>query len=219
MSRAIIKHATCPGPAIEATPLKPKPPNPIIPPMNTSKKSAVLLIDMQRDFWLKNASRDFPNLPKNTAQLLEKARLCGTDVIHIRVGFKADRSDWPPLVWDDFGPLAASPEAEPEEWARERAGEKVFTKHSFDAFTTTTLEAHLRERGIEALYVAGMLTSVCVLLSCATAHQLGFRPYLIDECCGDDDLQRHEWTKRTYQRLAFKVKTLEEACGELDSGR
>jgi nicotinamidase-related amidase len=181
-------------------------------------KSAVLLIDMQRDFWAEGTVREFPNLPLNTARLLDGARAAGLEIIHLRVAFQPDRSDWPPLVWDHFGPLIGSPAVEPVDWARELDGEKVLAKHSFDGFATSSLEEYLRAKNIGTLYVGGMFTSVCVLLTCASAHQRGFRPYLVDECCGDDSLERHRWTKKIYDKLAFRIKTLAETLEAFQLG-
>ncbi len=179
------------------------------------EKPAVLLIDMQEQFWDQRMAAQFGAVPANTERLLATARERGVEVIHLRVEFKADRSDWPPLINGGLVPIEGTPGARPMPWAAALPGEAVFIKHSFDGFVSTSLEAHLRERGIRVLYVSGVLTSICVNLTCASAHQRGFKTYLVDDCCGDDSRENHEWTKQVYSKRAFKVRTLAETLEAL----
>ena len=64
---------------------------------NSSKnfsEFAVLLIDVQEDFWTKEIATDFPAFPSKVSQLLKFCRTKGLDIIHLRAGFKKDESDW-----------------------------------------------------------------------------------------------------------------------------
>lgn len=55
---------------------------------------AILLIDVQEDFWSEPTAVDFPSFPERVANLLAVARRDKIDVIHLHAKFKADRSDW-----------------------------------------------------------------------------------------------------------------------------
>jgi hypothetical protein len=57
---------------------------------------ALLLIDVQRDFWSERAAHVHPDFPANIAALLTLCRREGIDVIHLWACFRADRSDWMP---------------------------------------------------------------------------------------------------------------------------
>ena len=49
-----------------------------------------------------------------------------------------------------------------EPFAREREGEKVFLKPTWDAFNGTGLHEHLCQQNVGRILVAGLITSVCV---------------------------------------------------------
>src|SRR5436190_2148363 len=55
---------------------------------------ALLLIDVQRDFWPDETAQDFPKFPAQVANLLTFCRAEGIDVIHVRSHFNPDMSDW-----------------------------------------------------------------------------------------------------------------------------
>ena len=51
---------------------------------------AVLLIDVQEDFWTKEIANAFPEFPNKVSKLLDFCRREGLDIIHLRAGFKKD---------------------------------------------------------------------------------------------------------------------------------
>jgi len=55
---------------------------------------ALLLIDVQGDFWSKSLRPNFPDFPGNIERLLALSRSEGLEVVHLRARFKADMSDW-----------------------------------------------------------------------------------------------------------------------------
>jgi nicotinamidase-related amidase len=57
---------------------------------------ALLLVDVQHDFWNEELKTAFPNFQQNTAELLEFCRRVGIEVIHLREVFSPDKSDWLP---------------------------------------------------------------------------------------------------------------------------
>jgi len=178
-------------------------------------KSALLVIDMQKAFWDIEVAEAFKDVPGKAARLLAGARKAGVEVIHLRVQFKADRSDWPPNFMSHLGPLEGNEGVKVLPFAVEEVGEKVFIKNSFDGFASTPLEAYLRERGIGMLYACGFVTSICVNLTCATAHQKGFKTVLVEDCCGDYSLERHNFTLDTYKVISFRAKPLDEVLIEM----
>jgi nicotinamidase-related amidase len=161
---------------------------------------ALLLIDVQQDFWSPDAARAFPDFPENTARLLRFCRTEGIDIVHIRALFEPDRSDWMVryVLKGSIPCIRGTPGAEPLSCARELPGERVVTKHTFDAFHTPDLLPYLRRRGKRFVLAAGLVTSVCVLLTTASAAQRGFLTAVVEDCCADDGPEAHTDTLARY---------------------
>jgi nicotinamidase-related amidase len=162
---------------------------------------ALLLIDVQRDFWSDKMQQDFPGFPANVARLLELCRGEGLDVVHLRACFKPDMSDWMvryrlrghvPCVEGTAG-------VETLPFAVEAPGEVVLVKRTFDGFHNPDLLSHLLGKGKRFLLVGGLLTSVCVFLTAASAAQLGFLVAVVEDCCADDGLAH----AHTFERYHF----------------
>lgn len=149
---------------------------------------ALILIDVQKDFWTPGHERAFPDFAGHISSLLEFCRAEGIEVVHVHSRFRADRSDWMPIhkaaghipCVEGTGGDAVVPFAAPI------AGEPIFVKQTFDAFQLPELAAYLRDRGKRVVLTAGLETSYCVLLSSAGACQEGFLTLLLEDCCADD---------------------------------
>ena len=137
---------------------------------------ALVLIDVQRDFWKDRMSQELSAYEKNVAQLLHLCRHEGIDVVHLRARFQSDESDWM-VRYKSLGRIPCiegTPGVEVFPFATEQAGEFVIYKQSFDGFHKPALPAFLEKHGKRYLLVAGLVTSVCVLLTAATAAQQGY---------------------------------------------
>ncbi len=177
--------------------------------------TALLLIDMQRDFI--DADGVFGNLgidlsmynesrPRLRA-LLEAARRNGVLVVHVQntalPGRMSDspaqihfnlkmhetaRRDGPPLRYTVPGSAghAFSDGFEPE------ADELVVRKYRSSGFWGTNLQMLLRSNGIETVVVSGCTTEGCVE---STARDAMFNDYYVvipEDCVGSDDRAQHD---------------------------
>jgi nicotinamidase-related amidase len=149
---------------------------------------ALLLIDVQRDFWSERVAHVHPDFPANIATLLTFCRNEGIEVVHLRASFSADRSDWMPkyLLRGRTPCVQGTAGIEPLPFAREHVGETIILKHTFDGFQNPQLEHYLHQRGKRFVLTAGLLTSTCVLLTTASAMQKGFLAALVEDCCADE---------------------------------
>lgn len=147
----------------------------------------LLLIDVQEDFWTNEMTAAFPDFHANVESLLSVCRTVGIEVTHLRARFRQDRSDWMvrylrsgkiPCVEGTPGEAIFSS-------AAEVTGETVIYKSSFDGFLNPALQDHLQAAGKRFLLVAGLVTSVCVLLTAAAAAQRGYLVALVEDCCAD----------------------------------
>ena len=167
---------------------------------------ALLLIDVQRDFWPEKMVKYFPDFPAKVARLLALCRDKGLEVVHLRAYFKPDMSNWMPKyrLSGSIPCVEGTEGAETLAFAVEKTGEKVIVKQTFDGFQSPDLLPYLRERGKRFLFTAGLVTSTCVFLTAASATQLGFLTAVVEDCCADEPTN-HEYTLERYQFIFDRV--------------
>ena len=167
---------------------------------------ALLLIDVQQDFWTEKRAAQFPDFPANVTRLLKWCRTEGPEVIHLHASFKTDRSDWMARyrLLGTIPCIQGTPGIQTLPFAVEAPGEAVLIKHSFDGFQNPDLLAYLRLKDKRFLLTAGLITSTCVFLTTASAAQNGFLTAIIEDCCADDPAA-HEQTLSRYPFIFDRV--------------
>jgi biuret amidohydrolase len=174
--------------------------------MLNSASTALLVIDMQRDFldprgYAAQAGLDIHRLRKTIAPvqaLLSVARASSMRIIFTREGHRPDLSDCPPTK------LARSRAAGAEIGAagplgrllvrgehghdmivemHVAANETVIDKPGYSAFHQTDLDQILRTGGIYTLIVCGVTTEVCVHSSVRAATDLGYTCITVSDAC------------------------------------
>ena len=170
------------------------------------KTTALLIIDMQRDFVMPGGfgealGNDVTPLQATiapTKKVLEAARKKGMLVIHTREGHRPDLTDCPPTKLvrgrgktriGDPGPMGRilvrgeiGHDIVPELYPA--PGEPVIDKPGKGAFYATDLELILRDRGIKTLIVCGVTTEVCVHTSVREANDRGYECVVLSDCVG-----------------------------------
>jgi nicotinamidase-related amidase len=169
-------------------------------------RSALVLVDLQHDFWPDDVAATSPQLPSSVSALLARARAAQMLVVHVRARFQADGSDWMHRYrlrgWIPC--IEGTPGVETLPFAGEVPGEPVVVKHSFDGFLGTDLHQVLTSRGVTTLYIAGLVTSTCVLFTASTATQLGYMVSVVADCCSD----RHDAHHATLAGYRFVFDTV-----------
>jgi len=169
-------------------------------------KTALLIIDMQRDFVLPGGfgealGNDVTPLQATigpTRRVLDAARALSVMIIHTREGHRPDLTDCPPSKLGrgrgktrigDPGPMGRilvrgeiGHDIVPELYPK--PGETVIDKPGKGAFYATDLELILRNRGIVTLIVCGVTTEVCVNTSVREANDRGFECVVLSDCVG-----------------------------------
>jgi len=170
---------------------------------------ALLLIDVQQDFWEKETVESFPHFPNNAARLLDLCRSEGIEVVHLRASFKPDMSDWMVRyrLRGSIPCVEGTPGVETLPFALEEPGEAVFVKQTFDGFVNTGLLEYLRRQGKRFLLTAGLVTSTCVLFTTVSGAQNGFLTAVVEDCCGDEPVAHQETLDR--YRFIFDRTTVE----------
>ena len=170
------------------------------------KATALLVIDMQRDFLLPTGFGEIQggNLTDvqasiaPTKKLLEICRRAGLKIFHTREGHKADMSDCPSsklvrqaaapgnvqhslLIGDEgkMGRLLTRGEYGQDivDECKPLAGEIVIDKPGKGAFWNTSIMHKLKSYGITHIIVSGVTTECCFATSIREANDRGF------ECC------------------------------------
>jgi nicotinamidase-related amidase len=177
-------------------------------------RSALVIIDMQRDFLepggfgaaLGNDVSLLKAAVEPIGNVLRAAREVGMLVIHTREGHRPDLADAPPLKVDRGDPKTRIGAPGPMGRILVRgepghdiipelypiAGEPVIDKPGKGAFYQTDLELMLKNRGIETLLVCGVTTEVCVNTTIREANDRGFRCIALSDCCASYFPKFHE---------------------------
>jgi nicotinamidase-related amidase len=177
-------------------------------------KSALVIIDMQRDFLEPGG---FGAALGNDVSLLQAAigpcrktlsaaRAIGMLIIHTREGHRPDLSDAPPHKVERGDPATriGAPGPMGRILVRGEPGhdiipelyplpnEPVIDKPGKGAFYQTDLELMLKNRGIDNLFVCGVTTEVCVNTTVREANDRGFRCIVLSDCCASYFPKFHE---------------------------
>lgn len=176
-------------------------------------ETAVIVIDMQKDFLYPNGFGEFLGNDVTLLQrailpiqnLLTAARAANMLIIHTREGHLPDLSDCPPAKLDrwavgtrigDLGPmgriLIRGEEGQglidevaplPEEIVLDKPGK--------NAFYHTNLETILQENGIKNLLICGVTTDVCCNATTIAANDHGYNAIVLADCVASYSEERH----------------------------
>jgi nicotinamidase-related amidase len=167
------------------------------------KTTALLIIDMQRDFVLPGGFGEM--LGNDTSLLLAavpplervlaKAREKGMFIVHTREGHRPDLSDCPPakltrggktFIGSDgpMGRILVRGEQGHDiiHQLYPIAGEPVIDKPGKGSFHATDLHQILFDRGIKTLIVCGVTLEVCVHTSVREANDRGYECVVLSDC-------------------------------------
>jgi nicotinamidase-related amidase len=167
---------------------------------------ALLLIDVQRDFWSEPAAKIYPDFSANITTLLSFCRGSGIEVVHLRSRFKADQSDWMPRyrMRGRIPCIEGSAGEETLPFAVESPGETILLKQTFDGFYDPQLLQYLRKQDKRFVLTAGLVTSTCVLFTTTSAMQNGFLAAVVEDCCADEP-DRHKQTLDWYTFIFERI--------------
>jgi nicotinamidase-related amidase len=183
------------------------------------QRAALLVMDYQ------NGIVDMLGEPDDLLTLATDAiatvRRAGGNVGYVRVAFEdADLEAFPPT--SRMGQrVGASPKAfhndSPSTAMHDRVapepGDIIVRKVRVGAFSTTDLDAQLRERGVDTLILAGISTSGVVLSTVRDASDRNYRVVVLADATADPDTEVHAFlTERIFPRQADVI-----AVAELES--
>lgn len=189
-------------------------------PQRDDKRTALLLMDLQRGI-VENYAQ--PDLLPRIQRTIQAARRAELPVIWVRVCFRQGYPEISPrnqsfstirqtgrLIEGDEQ-SAIHPALGPEK------GDIIITKRRVGAFSGSDLEVVLRAANIETLVLAGIATSGVVLSTVRLAADLDYRLIVLKDGCTDQDPEVHRvLMEKVFPRQAT-VQTIDEWCASLSA--
>lgn len=155
-----------------------------------------------------------------TVAVLAKARAMHWPVAHVRTVYADDGANANVFTMKAPSLLILTEHSEASAFVPELQpipGELVVRKTVPSAFFETTLRSWLTQHHVDALLIAGCVTSGCVRASVHDAMCCGFRPFVLTECVGDRAQGPHEANLFDMQQKYADLVSFSEFEKRLDS--
>jgi nicotinamidase/pyrazinamidase len=111
---------------------------------------------------------------------------------HNHMSFEEQGGDWPPHCIQDSLGASYHPDLRlPEDVVRVSKGTR-FDRDQYSVFDRTGLGDHLRELGVERVWIGGLAEDVCVRASVLAACEEGFETHLLVDATRPVDPEAHE---------------------------
>jgi len=151
-------------------------------------QTALIVVDLQKGVVAHPLVHPVSTVVSNAAELVAAFRNKKLPVVLVTVaGTAPGRTE-----------QALSKGPRPDDWAElmpelmPNAEDYRVTKKTWDAFTNTNLEAHLKERGVTQVVIAGVATSIGVESTARLAYALGFNVTLATDAMSDRSTAAHD---------------------------
>jgi nicotinamidase-related amidase len=160
-----------------------------------SKRTALIIVDMQNDFLLPGAQGHTPdglNIIPNIRKLSDSCRSVGIPVIYVVHVLRRDGSDVG-ILGEIFGEgvrsivLEGSMGAEIHGDLKPQKEDIVIKKLRFSAFQGTELETLLRSKGVDTVMIAGVTTETCCETTARDAMHREFKVVFISDATAAHD--------------------------------
>lgn len=90
-----------------------------------------------------------------------------------------------------------------------QAGELIITKNVVNPFHGTNLEHVLRKYHIDDVYIAGVATEIAIQSCTRDAHDRGYKPHVIGDCCAGRSKTFHDISLEMLRNFA-SIETSDE---------
>lgn len=148
----------------------------------TVAEAALLVIDVQDSFKLDEARwarRSTPDFESNLARLIRAFREAGRPVIFVL------HSD------NDDGFAIDGPHYKLMDFLEPKPGERIIHKTTRNCFTSTNLQATLKDLGVSRLAISGIQTEQCCETTARVAADLGFAVDFVTEATATFPIPNH----------------------------
>lgn len=177
-------------------------------------KTAVVVVDMQRDFVVKGApiecygARDI--IP-NIRELLKVARGLGIPIIFMKEIHRPDEIDFGiELEKEPKHCIEGSEGGEIVDELSPKEGDYIVIKRRYSAFYETDLEILLKGLKVDRLVLTGVATNICVRGTVQDAKQKDYHIVVPRECVAGTDAKANEANLRDINNFYGDVLPLSE---------
>ena len=197
------------------------------------ERTALVVIDMQNYFLKPGYMGEVPmarQIVPGVNQLAAALRRMGGHVIWIMNSTNDTRESW--SVFHEF---LLSPEKQSlryETLAEDHEGHELWpmldvkpedaqiVKKRFSAFVqgSSDIVAHLRQRGVDTVLIAGTATNVCCESSARDAMMLNFRTLMVSDACATYTDAEHAASLSAFYSIFGDVQTIDETIASLARG-
>jgi len=161
------------------------------------EKPALILVDFVRAYFDENCAlyAGVEGALESALRVREMARAADIPVIYTNVVYYDGGADGGVFyrkapVLKNF--LEGDPMGRWPEGLQPADDELVISKQYPSAFFGTSLDATLKDLGVDTLIITGVTTSGCVRATCVDAMSSGFVPIVVADACGDRHEAPHE---------------------------
>jgi nicotinamidase-related amidase len=178
-------------------------------------KTAILVIDMQRDFIDKGAPIECPGgraIIVPIQRLLSVARQKKLPVIFTQEAHRSQGVDFGREL-DGEEPVhcvEGTPGIEIVPNLARQPGDFLIIKRRYSAFFATDLDLLLRGLTIDTLVLSGVATDVCVRATAQDAQQLNYRVIVPEECVAGTSVEQHRAALKNISYILGKVLPLDD---------
>jgi ureidoacrylate peracid hydrolase len=197
------------------------------------RQTALLVIDMQNYFVKQGHQSEVPQareIVPNINRLAAALRGRGGHVAWIRNGTNGTRESW-----SNYHQFLQSPDRSERRLKAMDIGEDGYaywhqndmrpedaqiTKNRYSAFIqgSSSIERHLRDRGIDTVLIAGTATNVCCESSARDAMMLNFKTIMVSDGLATHTDDEHNATLSNFYGQFGDVQTVDEVVQSLERG-
>ncbi len=196
--------------------------------MNVSKKTAVLVVDLQNSLTREGGSNYYPTaaemMPRVCTQLA-KMREAGAQLVYIWTkagassGLTCRAHYYNPELSGRLMPVSDESAMELDDRLPiDPAQDIILRKFTYSAFWGTPLLELLEQRGIENVLVCGIKTNVCCRQTMIDAVSHGFRTYMLRDMTSTNNEKIKAYHLVEMDKYFAKVLDSDEAIRRLNAG-
>ena len=192
------------------------------------QKTAVLVIDMQKDFTVPEGKFYYPEttgeMMKTFVPKLDKMRELGALIVIVYTAHPKDEKEVNPELTRMFkdGKKASLVEgsegSQLDDRIKVHPNDILFRKFVPSAFFKTDLDQILRERGVENVLVCGVKTNVCCRATATDAYSHKFKTFMISDMLGTNTKEINEFHLNEMTKYFAKAITSDEVFKRLEEG-
>jgi len=185
------------------------------------KRTAVLSLDVQNDLVAGTEGVEESGMMDRMAAVLDAARKSGATPMHITASVRSDFLEIPkdnPLwigVRTQKSMIIGSHGAQIHESVAPLDNELVVNKSCVDPFLTTNLGQALINADVNTLLLFGLWTNYVVEATARHASDMGYRVYIISDCCAGNDVDNHNWAMEKMLPTLAYITTSQEVIKAL----